>query len=411
MVVKSRERRRRVLRGLVMGLAILAPVAYAVAPTEAPAGFDNLTNGFEPQASMDADRAVFDETQQVADGLGPVFNAQACKDCHHVPVSGGSSEVLDVRAGFFDGTTFTGGSLIHAHAIDPSVQEHVPPGDNVVSSRIALNTLGDGFVEALPDSAFTDAQAAQGSAGLNPGTIIRVPLLEAPGVTRIGRFGWKDQHASLLSFAADELVNEIGLTSPLEPNEATSNGRDVSFLNAVNGVPAIQDPGTAQNPFGADVEAVTRFMRSTKVPPRDATLAAAANAQAGAQIFNSVGCALCHVASQATAPAGTVVNGGRLVLPAALGNKLFHPFSDFLLHDVGTGDGIVQNGGQATRNKIRTPPLWALRLRAKLLHDGSALTLADAILAHAGDATPVINNYLVLSSTQRNQLTAFLKSL
>jgi len=112
-----------------------------------------------------------------------------------------------------------------------------------------------------------------------------------------------------------------------------------------------------------------------------------------------------------TAPAGTIINGGAFTVPAALGNKVIHPYSDFLLHNVGTGDGIVQNGGQGTANKVRTPPLWGLRTRDRLLHDGSALTRNDAILRHAGEASGVINSYNGLSLTQKNNLITFLNSL
>src|SRR5207302_6407914 len=111
------------------------------------------------------------------------------------------------------------------------------------------------------------------------------------------------------------------------------------------------------------------FLRSTKAPPRAATLAATAAAMAGATLFNQVGCTVCHVASITTAPAGTSINGGAFFVPEPLGNKIIHPFSDFLLHDIGTGDGIVQNGGQATANKLRTMPLWGVRTHARHMHD------------------------------------------
>ena len=106
-----------------------------------------------------------------------------------------------------------------------------------------------------------------------------------------------------------------------------------------------------------------------------------------------------------------MINGGAFVVPPALGDKRIRPFSDFLLHDVGTGDGIVQNGGPGTRNKVRTPPLWGMRTRERLMHDGLSLTRNEAILRHAGQATSVINSYRALSTTQKNQLVAFLDSL
>ena len=132
---------------------------------------------------------------------------------------------------------------------------------------------------------------------------------------------------------------------------------------------------------------------------------------AGERLFNQIGCATCHVPSITTANAGTKINGGSFVVPKALGNKIIHPFGDFLLHNVGTGDGIVQNGGQATVNKLRTAPLWGMRTRDRLMHDGESLLRNDAILRHAGEANGVINNYRALSTTQKNQLITFLNSL
>ena len=106
-----------------------------------------------------------------------------------------------------------------------------------------------------------------------------------------------------------------------------------------------------------------------------------------------------------------MINQGAFVVPAALGSKLIHPFGDFLLHNVGTGDGIVQNGGQSTRNRVRTAPLWGMRSRGRLMHDGESLTRNEAILRHAGEATIVIVYYQILSNAQKNQLITFLNSL
>ena len=99
-------------------------------------------------------------------------------------------------------------------------------------------------------------------------------------------------------------------------------------------------------------------------------------------------------------------------MSAALGDKIIHPFGDFMLHDVGTGDGIVQNGGQATRNMVRTAPLWGVRTRSRLMHDGQSLTFNDAILRHAGvGGTQAANNFRNLSPANKANLVAFLRSL
>ncbi len=408
---QKRSRRRLISQG-ALGMLLVAPILYAVTTTPAPTGYDNQTNGFEAQAQMDLDRATFDEIEQISDGLGPIYNAQSCRECHQNPVSGATSQVTELRAGSFDGHTFTphiGGTLIHDRAIDPAIQVRVLGTDNVVTFRTSLNIAGDGFVEALPDSAFTSIQASQ-PRGMQ-GTIIQVPVLEGPaGTTRIARFGWKNQHASLLSFASDAYLNEMGITNPLNPNEDTSNGNSVNQYNVQNNVPAIQDPAVPGAPFGGDIKAFTNFMRSLKAPPIDAVQAATSDAKAGAQIFTAIGCNICHVPTQTTAPAGTVFNGGQLTIPAALGSITFHPYSDFMLHDVGTGDGIVQ-GPVSAMNQLRTPPLWGLRTRTRMMHDGLSVTRNDAILRHTNQAEPVIDNYIELSNLQQNQLVAFLNSL
>jgi CxxC motif-containing protein (DUF1111 family) len=193
----------------------------------------------------------------------------------------------------------------------------------------------------------------------------------------------------------------MGITSPLQPNENTSNG------NPVDAFDTVRDP----DDDGEDVEAFARFMRSTKAPPRDEVLAATADARRGDQLFSLVGCDVCHVRNITTAPAGTVINQGTFVVPMALGGRTIHPFGDFLLHNVGTGDGIVQNGGPSTRNKVRTAPLWGLRTRGRLMHDGLSLTRNEAILRHAGEASPAIFNYRNLSAADKNALITFLNSL
>ena len=394
--------------GSALALAWVASTIYSTnaigqsSITEAPTGFDNLTNGFVDQAAFDAARGIFEEREEIDEGLGPVYNADSCAACHANSVTGGISQITELRAGHFDGSIFidqVGGSLINDRAIDPSIQERVFGSSEVRAFRTSLTVLGDGFVEAIDSNTLVAIANSQPS-GLR-GTFIQVPVLEANGAVRGGRFGWKNQHASLVSFAADAYLNEMGITSPLQPVENTSNGLSVDDFDEV------PDPEDS----GDDVEAFATFMRATKAPPRDEALAATSDAIAGSQIFDDIGCGTCHVRNITTAPPGTVINGGALTVHPALGNKRIHPFSDFLLHDVGTGDGIVQNGGQATRNRLRTPALWGMRSKGRLMHDGGSLTRNDAILRHAGQATSVINNYRALSSTSRNRLITFLNSL
>jgi CxxC motif-containing protein (DUF1111 family) len=372
---------------------VILPIAMSQAPVEAPTGFGNLTNGFTTQEQFDADREVFEEREGLADGLGPVYNAQSCAECHQTPVTGATSQVTELRAGHFDPVAgflnHPGGSLINDRAIDASYQEQVLPGNEVRTFRTSLNALGDGFVECI------DSSQPFGMRG----QYIEVPVAEAGGLARGARFGWKNQHASLVSFAADAYLNDMGITGPLQPTDNTSNGRIVDDH--------VADP----EDDGEDVEVFARFMRATMPPSRDAARAALPDAQQGSLFFDAVGCNTCHVRSITTAPAGTVINRGAFTVPPALGGKVIHPFGDFLLHDVGTGDGIVQNGGPSTRNKLRTPPLWGLRTHSRFMHDGASLTLNDAILRHAGEATTVINSYRALPPPQQSQIMAFLNSL
>jgi CxxC motif-containing protein (DUF1111 family) len=386
-------------------LALSYPVAGQGA-AEAPAGFDNTTNGLVSQAEFDVLRKEFEEREDVDGGLGPVYNAQSCAECHQNPVTGAASQVSELRAGHRDFFGFfvaaPGGSLINDRATDAEIQERVPGGENVRTFRISTNTLGAGFVEAINSNtlvAIANNQAAQ-TFGAIAGQFIQVPVLEAPGAVRGGRFGWKNQHASLLSFAADAYLNEMGITSRLQPTENTSLGRSVDAFDLV-GDPENED----------DIEAFAAFMRATKVPPRDTALAATPDATAGSALFNQIGCSICHVASITTAAPGTAINGGALIVPEVLGNKIIHPYSDFLLHNIGTGDGIVQNGPQSTADKLRTAPLWGVRTHARHMHDGATLTFNQSILRHAGEATFVTNNYRALSATQQSQIVTFLKSL
>lgn len=154
-----------------------------------------------------------------------------------------------------------------------------------------------------------------------------------------------------------------------------------------------------------------QFIRGTKVPPRDEVLAETAEAEAGHEIFERIGCNTCHVETMVSAPAGSVINGGTFTVPEALGNKVFHPFSDFLLHDVGTGDGIVQVGPQDTANKLRTFPLWGLRMRPRHMHDLASLTLQDAILRHRGEALLPGIHFRALTPEEKQELITFLNSL
>src|SRR5215813_2052884 len=415
--------------GLILGTtAFAAPPAVPTPAAEAPTGFDNRSNGITDEATHQADLAKFDEVEQIAKGLGPLYNAQSCRECHQSPVSGGSSQVSELRVGHLDRDghfqdpkipiargveVVTGRSLVNDRAICPNgafpsteIQERVPDTEPVRAIRMSVGLFGDGFVEAVADQTFIDLAKQQCKA--------------TPGRMGVGRFGWKDQHASLLSFIADAYLNEIGITNPLQPNEVTSLCNTALEPNDTRGADGL-----------FDIDRLARFVRALEAPPRDQGLALTPLAQNGSGVFDKIGCGTCHVRSLQTAPAGARMDGGTFIVPPALGSVTFHPYGDFLLHDVGTGDGILQVNPEhygrgvfqqmadylskqhleSTQNKMRTAPLWGVRLRSRLMHDGSALSLRDAILRHRGEAQDEGKKFDRLSKQDQEALLEFLRSL
>ncbi len=357
----------------------------------------------------------FTEVETPEDGLGPTFNGNSCAVCHSVPAIGGVSSMTEVRAGYRDEagkfTALNGGTLYHLFSIPPHrCQVQIPPEANVIARRAPIPVFGAGLVEAIADEAIValedpDDRDIDGISG----RAARIADV-ASGRERIGRFGWKAQQATLLAFAGDAYRNEMGITNcvpgePGDPGNCTFGKENTSNGNSVAAVDGVADP----EDDGDDVEAFAEFMRATKVPPRGPITA---DVQAGDVLFDQMACGFCHTRTIQTAPVGTVINAGKFTVSAALGDKRIHPFGDFMLHALGTGDGIVQNGGPNTRNMIRTAPLWGVRTRNRLMHDGESLTFNDAILRHGGDGgTHSANNFRNLSAANKRRLIAFLKSL
>jgi len=398
----------------VLFLLFIGVAAAGSPDSEAPAGFDNLTNGFVNQSLHDSDRAVFEQPETVVTGLGPVYNGQSCFECHQNPVSGGNGFISVSRAGHHDPKSGAfvpppGGSLMHVHAIDPAIDIRIPDSEDIRSRRKPTSVLGDGYVEAIDDSTLRAIAKSQQekSNGRIAGEAVLVPVVEAGNTLRVGRFGWKSQHASVVSFSADAYINEEGITNLYFPVENTALGKSVAEYDPV------ADPEDQRHSDGfSHLDRFVSFIRATKAPPRDERLAATADARAGEHVFEQIGCGVCHVASIRTAPAGTKINGGQFQVPEALGDKLIHPYSDFLLHAVGTGDGIpVQSGGQSTADKIRTAPLWGLRTRPELMHDGASTAPEHAILRHGGEAQLPVDEFCKLSPRQKKELLTFLSSL
>jgi CxxC motif-containing protein (DUF1111 family) len=213
-----------------------------------------------------------------------------------------------------------------------------------------------------------------------------------------------------------------------------------------------------------DIDHFASFMRSLKAPPRDQTTAAASDVEHGAKLFSKIGCAICHVETIVTGKS-PAVQGGPGLHPDTLENRIIHPYSDFLLHDVGTGDGIavalVEHFGRerlerrwreekgaareskespgkpedecsesyqtpvaegekqpkllrdmfCARNKIRTAPVWGLRLRSRLMDEGNSVEGDGAIRRHKGEAAHTTERFLKLKPADQKSLLSFLQSL
>jgi CxxC motif-containing protein (DUF1111 family) len=341
----------------------------------------------------------FTEVETAEDGLGPAFNGNSCAVCHSVPAIGGVSAMTEVRAGYRDEngkfTALYGGTLYHLFSTPPHrCQVQIPPEANVIARRAPIPLFGAGLVEAIADETIIaledpDDRDGDGIRGRAARIIDVVTRRE-----RIGRFGWKAQHAALLGFAGDAYRNEMGITNDLFPDEAAL-GVDPERLRLCSpkrGIEDVRDRSTGLR--GIDnFESFMKFLAPIERGPIDDSV------RAGEAVFRTIGCASCHVPVLTT---GSNANPLFDRKPVAL-------FSNLLLHDIGTGDGIEQSAAGA--GEIRTPALWGLRFRRPLLHDGSAATPEDAIIRHGKEASGVLERYRTLPPSVQRQLLAFLKSL
>jgi len=392
--------------------ALGTPIDECVAGPVAPTARGN--------GRFEDNKFIFSERETIADGLGPTYNDVGCVECHQSVDVGAFGQQMEFRAGHITNGAFVdapGGQLIHARGTDSDIVEHISTAETVKAFRVVTSTLGDGFVECVANATLENNVAAQPLA--QRGTLTNVPVVEANNTLRHGRFGWKAQQASLLSFAGDAYLNEMGITNKFDgfggrSSSAADAGTHENPASTAEGVidvtfPSPFDPVADPEDDGDDVLAFADFMAATRAPGRQNPIPAAA--AAGDPLFTSVGCAVCHTRTLTTAAPGTLINGGAFAVPAALGNKIIHPFSDFALHNIGTGDGIVQNAGQSSANQMRTAPLWGIRARNRFMHEGLNITIFDSIQLHAGQATTARNNFNALTATQQNNLIAFVLSL
>ena len=366
---------------------------------------DECDNPAVPLRSFRDNKAIFEEREEVDEGLGPTYNDVACSSCHQAPVTGHVSQINEFRAGSVSFGVFSappgGQTLLQDRSIAPGAQEHSNTGLTATEFRSTRTVLGDGFVEAIANQTLQNNVAAQPAA--QRGQLRTVTVLEAAPATRIGRFGHKSQHASLVSFSADAYLNEMGITSPLQPNENNILGQSAApFDNGCDG------PCTDPEDDGDDVESFAAFQRALRAPGRGPINA---DVTAGQSLFTSIGCAVCHTPQFTTALAGTIINGGAFVVPAALGNKIIRPFSDFALHNIGTSGGIGAEPGVNDRFATTTIALWGVRTKNRFMMQGNTNTIFDSIQVHGGQAATARNNFNALSTTQKNQLIAFVLSL
>jgi CxxC motif-containing protein (DUF1111 family) len=382
--------------GIALVTVFLASAQSSIKPGDplpglSPVEFEEFRVGLED----------FKEVETADDGLGPAFNGTSCAACHNVPAVGGIGLVLETRAAYrndegrANGLDADGNTLLHLFSVPPHTCQPVIPADvTVVAHRAPIPLFGAGLIESIPDDALLaledpfdrDGDGVRGRASI----IVDV----ATGARRVGRFGWKAQQASLLAFAGDAYRNEMGITNDLFPAEyAFGISADTMKRCDLRPEPEdVRDPLTRRR--GIDnFEAFMRFLAPVARGPVDDAV------RDGERVFQAIGCAACHIPSLATGPSANPL----------FNRKNVPLFSDLLLHDVGTGDGIAQ--AAARPDEIRTPALWGLRLRRPLLHDGSAATVEDAIDRHRREADLARKGFAALRPEDRARLMVFLGSL
>jgi CxxC motif-containing protein (DUF1111 family) len=390
----------------------------------------------------------FNQAEDVADGLGPTFNADSCGSCHAYPAVGGSSPKVNPQAALANGAN----RLPSFISVDGPVREArfvsntdgSPDGGvhglftisgrkgadgcslrqpdfagelarNNVIFRIPTPMFGAGLMESIPDSEILKNQAKSASTKQSLGIRGRPNvLLTGNSISgqanhngndgTIGRFGWKAQNKSLLIFSGEAYNVEMGITNSAFPTE-----RDETESCLFAPTPNSEANLEATDPVEAlgSIEKFTLFMRML-APPKPSTKVAGATATSienGRQLFTDTGCALCHTPSLNTYP--------KVSVPAMSATSV-NLYSDLLLHDMGTGlaDGVQQ--GQASGREFRSAPLWGLGQRLFFLHDGRTSDLRQAILEHyssGSEANVVTRTFFALPDGPQQDLLNFLRSL
>ena len=323
----------------------------------------------EQRGLFEAGRALFDRDFGFSEGVGPLFNGDACRSCHFDPVIGGAGPggVDAMRQAPSEDSAL----LRHATV---AIRPEPTSGATFFERRQTPTTLGLGLLERIP-RATIEALADPGDED-DDGIAGRAHVLPDG---RLGRFGWKANVPSVREFVRDAMSGELGMTVLSEPG----------FTFGVE-----QDGDDVRDPEvdGNTIDAIAAFITALAPPPRTRVDEALENE--GEAVFDRVGCTSCH----------------RPTLQTADGVEV-HAYTDLLLHVIAepTADGVEE--GDAGIHDFRTPPLWGLAKSAPYFHDGRATTLEDAILAHAGEATQTRTRFTELSNTEREALLAFLASL
>jgi CxxC motif-containing protein (DUF1111 family) len=346
-------------------------------------------------ARFEAGEEIFDRAFTPAEGLGPLFNASSCAECHENEETGGVNSQLEVHVGnagpngSCDLLDQKGGPVIQQfttpalHQATGLTKEPVPPGARAVSLRTVTATFGFGFLENVPD--FILRALADPFDRNHDGISGRLHILPDG---RIGRFGRKAVAATLREFNADAFLNEMGITSSLGKNEQLPGG---------NPLPPGVDPIAGLELSDRDLDLTTDYLRFLR-PPRP--LAPTRESLYGNRLFLQIGCAGCHIPSLPTGYSPV----------AALRFKLVNAYTDLLLHNLGPGLADVCRPG-AGPEQYRTEPLMGLRLQTHFLHNGSAATIEQAVLAHGGEASRSRQRFQSLSRTERQAVLAFLSKL
>lgn len=388
-------------------------------------------------------QATFNKNFTAAEGLGPIYNEISCVTCHAAGAPGGGDPLgpgatqFNVthfgfdNQGYFDPLRDLGGLVIQKKTIRDTSHpdctmagELVPSVANAVSIRNTPPVFGFGLLDAIPDAEILKRQGlnldgVNGFANwgmelqaLDPEPITGTPLANY-GLPRVGRFGWKSQTATLFQFSAEPFNIELGVSSPFFPQEFTPAGtRFAAQLPATCNV-----ADHAVNDFDNSLSvSLYHFQALLAAPP---TLPKNNAAKEGEKTFRRIGCENCHAAELRTGERyNLIVANGSSVRVRQLENRVVNAYSDLLVHDMGanladdpSGSTIGRIMGRADGRHWRTTPLWGIRFKKALLHDGRTTDIATAVLEHGGEATNSRNRFAALTAAEKNQLVAFLNTL